>query len=226
MTETLAHETIHVLMGRVMADVGAVAKSERNSQQGFNFRGIDGVLNAVGPAMRKHGVFPVARLIHCDTQTVEVGQKRTQMAHVTLRVDYQFHGPAGDHVHTEVVAEAMDSGDKTVSKAWSVALRTALLQVFAIPTDEPDPDGQSYERSPTRDLPAEAQRIANESEAATSLDEVKAVWRNASSSDLLDVDVTDPLGEIVPLRDLLKARGDALQVNDEPEEVDEPEAAQ
>jgi hypothetical protein len=46
-----------------------------------------------------------------------------------------------------VLGEAMDSGDKAVAKAMSVAFRIALLQALALPTDEPDPDSYSYERS-------------------------------------------------------------------------------
>jgi hypothetical protein len=41
----------------------------------------------------------------------------------------------------------MDSGDKAVPKAMSVAFRTALLQALALPTDEPDPDASTYERA-------------------------------------------------------------------------------
>ncbi len=40
----------------VMGDVGAVKKDGRNQQQNFNFRGIDAVVNALSPAMRKHGL--------------------------------------------------------------------------------------------------------------------------------------------------------------------------
>ncbi|STD70275.1 ERF family protein [Corynebacterium renale] len=43
---------IHVALARVMADVKAVGKSGYNSHQNYNFRGIDGVMNGVGPALR------------------------------------------------------------------------------------------------------------------------------------------------------------------------------
>jgi hypothetical protein len=69
------------------------------------------------------------------------------MSHVILKVSYTFIGQANDTIETIVLAEAMDSGDKAVSKAMSVAFRTALLQSLALPTDEPDPDTSSYERS-------------------------------------------------------------------------------
>lgn len=45
----------------VASDVGAVGKDGINQAQKFKFRGIDAVVNAVSPAMRRHGlvIFPV-----------------------------------------------------------------------------------------------------------------------------------------------------------------------
>lgn len=42
-----------------MKEVGAIAKKDKNQAQGFNFRGIDSVVNAVSPALQKHGVIVV-----------------------------------------------------------------------------------------------------------------------------------------------------------------------
>ena len=156
--------TIHAALAAVMADVGAVAKRDRNEAQGFSFRGIDAVVNAVGPSLRAHGVLTIPRVEDAHYDTIEVGRNRSLMRQCTLRVRWEFHGPAGDHIDAVVVAEAMDSGDKATSKAHSVAYRTALLQVLCIPTDEPDADAAAYERSEAQAsvIPAEtAQRIAD-----------------------------------------------------------------
>lgn len=139
--------TIQQALAAVMNDVQAVRKADRNASQGFNFRGIDAVVNAVGPALRTHGVIVMPEVQSYDYDTVEIGKNRTQMGHVRLSVTYRFHGPAGDFLEAHVVGEAMDSGDKATAKAMSVAFRTALLQALALPTDEPDPDASSYERA-------------------------------------------------------------------------------
>ena len=141
-------ETIHQRLIAVMQEVQSVGKTERNQQQGFNFRGIDAVVNAVGPAFRKHGVFVLPSVREFHHGVVEVGAKRTPMGHVRLMTEFTFTGLGGDFVSTIVASEAMDSGDKATAKAMSVGLRTALLQVLALPTDEPDPDASSYERAP------------------------------------------------------------------------------
>jgi len=139
--------TIQTAMAAVMADVQSVAKSDRNTHQNFSFRGIDAVLNAVGPVLRRHGVVVLPEVLSHSFETVEVGQKRSLMGHVIVHVAYTFVGPEGDSLRTVVLGEAMDSGDKAVPKAMSVAFRTALLQALALPTDEPDPDASTYERS-------------------------------------------------------------------------------
>ena len=137
--------TVHQALSKVMADVQAVRKDSKNQAQRFNFRGIDAVMNAVGPALRKHGVtiLPEEVDVHRSNGTTSSGK---QTAEVVVKVTYRVYGPAGDSIHGKVAAEAMDFGDKAIAKAMSVAYRTFLLQALTIPTDEPDPDSESYER--------------------------------------------------------------------------------
>lgn len=141
---------VHEALAAVMAEVTHVGKTGKNTHQGYNFRGIDGVLNAVGPALRNHGVLVMPELLSYEAAQVEVGSKRTLQREVTVQVKYLFVGPAGDSLAVVVPGEAMDSGDKATSKAMSVAMRTALIQALALPTDEPDPDESSFERAPAQ----------------------------------------------------------------------------
>ena len=46
-------------LSEVMKAVGGIAKKDRNQSQGFNFRGIDSVVNAVSPQLQKFGVVVV-----------------------------------------------------------------------------------------------------------------------------------------------------------------------
>jgi hypothetical protein len=135
-------------LSAIMAEVGAVRKGDYNQGQRFNFRGIDAVVNAVSPALRRHGVVVTPDVQSFDYGTVEIGKNRTPMGHVRVIVKYTFTAGDGSSLTATVPGEAMDSGDKATAKAMSVAFRTALLQALALPTDEPDPDSQSYERAP------------------------------------------------------------------------------
>lgn len=138
--------TVHEAVLAVMKDVQAVGKTGVNRDQHYNFRGVDAVVNAVGPAMRQHNL-----LVLPGAETVEVERYQTKsqtiMKNATVRCTWTVRGPAGDEFKITTFGEAADSGDKAVTKAQSVAWRVALIQLFAIPTDEPDPDEQHYERA-------------------------------------------------------------------------------
>ena len=128
----------------VMAEVQGVAKKDKNTAQGFNFRGIDAVLNAVGPAFRKHGGYITQSIVSVDYSTM-TAKNGGSLNIVRAIVRFNIFGSEGEPVTGDVAAEAFDSGDKATAKVMSVALRTFLLQVLILPTDEPDPDSQSYE---------------------------------------------------------------------------------
>lgn len=134
---------IHDALASVMADVDHVAKRDRNEHQRFLFRGIDAVVNAVGPALRKHSVVVVPRIQHVDYELVHTSTGKPATA-CRVIVTYAFFATDGSSIEATVAGEAWDSGDKATPKAMSVAFRTALLQALALPTDEPDPDASAY----------------------------------------------------------------------------------
>lgn len=137
---------VHAALSAVMGDVQAVRKGDRNEVQGFNFRGIDAVVNAVGPALRAHGVIVLPRVLARHAETYQTRNGAT-MKNVAVEVEFTFVGPDGSTLTCSALGEAADAGDKATSKAHSVAFRTALLQALCIPTDEPDPDASTHERA-------------------------------------------------------------------------------
>lgn len=144
---------IHQALMNVMAEITHVPKDGYNKQQDFNFRGIDGVLNAVGPAFRKHGILPIPEVTSVDS-TSYTTKNGTVMTRSVVRVNYEFRGPAGDCCTARgIPGESADSGDKSVSKAMSVAYRTALIQVLALPTHEADPDADTEEKEAAQATP-------------------------------------------------------------------------
>lgn len=144
-----AKPTVVEAWADVMAEVTAVAKDGKYDagKTRYNFRGIDGVMNAVGPALRKHRVIVTPTVLEAQYREVEVGANRTLSRECTVKVRYTVRGPAGDSFDSEVIGEALDSSDKGTAKATSVAYRIFLLQSLTIPTHEPDPDESRYERA-------------------------------------------------------------------------------
>jgi hypothetical protein len=192
-------------MTEVMRSVTSVAKKDRNEAQGFSFRGIDAAINAVGPALREHGVVVVPIVELSEYSTVEVGRNRNQMGYVRVTVTYRWYGPDGSYIDTRTIGEAMDSGDKAAPKAMSVAFRTALLQALALPTDEPDPDSHTYERAPAVDVNALRARALS----AGTRDELTAIWHEAGKVVRAEP-VTNETGDLEELGALIKRRGSLL----------------
>ena len=135
---------IEQALSAVMADVREVKKTGRNEAQKYDFRGVDAVVNAVGPALRAHEVLVLPHVDHIEYEKVPSSSGKNMMS-VRVIVTYTFVGPMGDSLAATVAGEAFDSGDKATAKAMSVAFRIALLQALALPTDDIDPDAQTYE---------------------------------------------------------------------------------
>jgi hypothetical protein len=150
MPENEAVPTIHEALAAVMAEVQSIGKDSTNVQQNYRFRGVDAVVNAVGPAFRNNRVIclPISAEHSSEHYTTKGG---ANMRGVTVIAGFRFYGPAGDYIDAQVSGEASDAGDKATPKAHSVAYRTMLLQALCIPTGDPDPDSESHERAPRRE---------------------------------------------------------------------------
>ena len=127
----------------VMADINAIGKDRRNQQQGFQFRGIDDVMNELHGSLAKCGVFVLPNVLE-ETRTTGKTARGGDMFYTRLKIKFGFYAEDGSHVDAVVIGEAMDTGDKASNKALSIGLKYAMLQVFCIPTeDEKDPDAVS-----------------------------------------------------------------------------------
>ena len=127
----------------VMADINAIGKDRRNQQQGFQFRGIDDVMNELHSSLAKCGVFVLPNVLE-ETRTTGKTARGGDMFYTRLKIKFGFYAEDGSHVDAVVIGEAMDTGDKASNKALSIGLKYAMLQVFCIPTeDEKDPDAVS-----------------------------------------------------------------------------------
>lgn len=140
--------TVVEALAAVMEEVRGVGKDGFHDAPGakFKFRGIDAVVNAVGPALRKHRVVVVPQLVSIDHRDVLTSSGKNARETCVV-VKYVWTGPDASTLETVVPGEAMDSGDKGTAKAMSVAFRIALLQALCLPTDDTDPDQSVYERA-------------------------------------------------------------------------------
>jgi len=134
------------LMIEVMRRVTYVGKDQQNTEGGrYYFRGIDDVVNALGPAMRDVGILCLPSVEWSERQNTKTTRGK-DTRETLVRTRYTFTGPRGDSISVVTEGESLDAGDKGTAKAQTVAWRIALIQSFALPTDEPDPDSFTYER--------------------------------------------------------------------------------
>lgn len=177
----------------VMADIGAIGKDKKNAQQGFKYRGVDDVMNALQPVMVQHGLFVVPEII--DQKREERQTNRGgNLIYSVCTVRYTFYAKDGSSVQCVVVGEGMDSGDKATNKAMSIAFKYACFQVFCIPTEEmKDPDAEVHTVAP-REEPKIAAATAKANEVKKLLVKISGdktiaqqVWNEQYKQDAGDI---------------------------------------
>ena len=140
----MADAKIYKAISDVMAEIGAVGKGKK-SQQGYMYRGIDAVMNAINPALVKHRVFIVPEILE-QTREERNSKNGGLIIYSVCRIRYRFYADDGSYIETIVIGEGMDSSDKATNKAMSIAFKYACFQVFCIPTEEMvDPDAEGHE---------------------------------------------------------------------------------
>ena len=136
---------IYKKMCAILKDVEYIKKDKKNVMQGFMFRGIDDMYNALHDLFAKHEVFicsDVLELTREERQTAKGGN----LIYTILKIRFTFYTIDGSQVESIMIGEAMDSGDKSANKAMSTALKYALMQAFLIPTEElKDSDSETYQ---------------------------------------------------------------------------------
>lgn len=136
-----------------------IGKDKKNEQQGYRFRGIDDVYNALAPALVQHGLVVLPRVL-----SREVTERETRnggvLFYVVVNVEFDLIAVADGSRHTiRTYGEAMDSGDKATNKALSAAYKYAMFQTFCVPTEGTAEDADAQTHEPAAKTPAAAQPV-------------------------------------------------------------------
>ena len=192
---------VYQAIGAVSAAMSkeGIAKARNNQAQGYKFRGIDDVLNALSAALVDAGLVILPRCVErivVERQTAKGGA----IFNITCRVEFDLVSTEDGSKHTvSTYGEAMDSADKATNKAMSAAYKYLALLVFCIPTEanaDTDADFSTHEvagaapqtNAPDMSPKARAQRITmgvNDGDAAGAAEvmngwsdtERNAVWK-------------------------------------------------
>jgi hypothetical protein len=169
-----------------LAKVG-IAKSQRNKDQGYSFRGIDQVYNALAPLLAQYKLVILPKVLSREVRehTFNKGGKGSAVA---LTVEYQFVSAEDNSCISVVsVGEGLDSSDKATNKAFSAAYKYAVMQAFAIPIEgTPDADSETpeSESAPVHDGPSPVGETGTQAGfTAADLERVKQRLRAAKMSE-------------------------------------------
>lgn len=189
-----------------------ISKGRKNAQQGYSFRGIDDVYNALSEILARHGLCILPT--YSEREVVERATKSGgALFYTTLRGQFDLVSTEDGSRHTiTTYGEAMDSADKSTNKAMSAALKYACLQAFMIPTEgDNDADAKTPEVAPRAPEPS-----APKGDGVSGSEKQRAmIW--AIASKLWTADAREQLEAIcqrrgwpVSSRELSKAQASAM----------------
>jgi hypothetical protein len=137
---------IYEKLAAIQQDINPIGKNQKNTGQGFMFRGVDAVYNALHPLLAKHEVFTTSKIINAIREEKQTKNGGTVIYSISGYRNLHFTPTDGSNVSTQARGEGMDSGDKASNKAMAVAHKYALTQTFTIPYEGMvDPDAESHE---------------------------------------------------------------------------------
>ena len=127
---------IYQRMASIMKATKAIAKGQKNEQQGFMFRGIDDIMNELHSIFADNEVFIIPEVVNYEVQekisekTYQGQTKKSITYYTRATIRHHFATTDGSEIVTTTIGEAMDNGDKGMNKAMSIALKYALLQLL------------------------------------------------------------------------------------------------
>lgn len=187
---------VHLAWLRVRREIRTISKGSEYNERGtrYNYRAADTVVQYFGPITIKHGV----NVLPFKTET-SYGSKQTKsgstMRECSVLVTWHIIGPKGDVLVTQTAGEALDTSDKSTTKAQTVALRNLLLNGGLIPTGERDPDADRIERgieAPPRSAESYRDEILDKK---TSAARIQQIGYEVSNARMLQSKVQNETGE-------------------------------
>jgi len=174
--------SVYQAINRVQAALAkqGITKDRRNQQQGYNFRGIDDVFNALSPLLAENGLCILPRILSRQCEERQTAKGGT-LFYVTVEAEFDFVSSEDGSKHTvRTFGEAMDSGDKATNKAMSAAYKYAAFQAFAIPTEgDHDADAQTHQVAVKTEKPFDLAAALDWICKAANIEQIKQRGRQA-----------------------------------------------
>jgi len=179
-------------MPLVRHDVGYIGKTKdrltnpgaNNAKVMYTFRGIDDVLNYIGPILVKHGITPVPMFDNHHVEVLNIaggdgGSRSITLATVRLRLF--LYAPDGSAVCYVTNGEGREFGDdKSTAKAQTMAFKIAGFLGLMVPVS---PDGLEDSDAAGEPHKTDSEGVSTRAPSATRPEDVGAnrskVWMSA-----------------------------------------------
>jgi len=190
-------------LAEVFRRVQPIAKGRQAEQKagGYSFRGIDDVYAALHDLFAEVGLVVLPSTIgrEREQRPRSSGSGYNYVTHVHVRL--RFLAADGSSEELDGWGEGADTGDKSTGKAYSQAIKSALLAAFLIPTeasaaDDPERTNSEASRAFSPQEVERASRALAAAREATTFDALVNVRRR--SVELLAVPLTAE-GVLAPL---------------------------
>jgi hypothetical protein len=129
--------SVYQAISNVTAELArsGIGKTKRNAAQGFSYRGVDDVMQALAWALPRCGLVMLPRVVG-RTERAAPSKSGGTIYSVILDVEWDLVSVVdGSRTVVRVHGEAMDAGDKATTKALSAAYKYAAVLAFSIPLE-------------------------------------------------------------------------------------------
>jgi hypothetical protein len=183
-----AHVYVAISAVTLAMSKAGISKSKNNATQGYKFRGIDEVYNALSSVLADNKLCVLPRVLSREAVERQSGNGKP-LYYVAVEVEFDLVSAIDGSKHViRTIGEAMDSADKATNKAMSAAMKYACLMAFQIPTEgDNDADAHTPEPAARKAPPASAPQLTREQIDPLVEHYVSTIDKAAAVSDLMAV---------------------------------------
>jgi len=145
-------DTLIVKLNKAMRTMGSIAKSGKMTEGGknYNYMQADDIFGKLQDALFDAGIAIIPN-IKSATFTDVVSKSGSTGRHVVIDMEFQITDGT-DSMQSDWISEAIDYGDKAITKAGTLGRKYFIISLFQLATgdskDDPDSDNQEGSRVP------------------------------------------------------------------------------
>lgn len=176
---------LYAAMCAASAEMHAVAKSGRNDFHNYDYATEADITQAVRPILARHGLCWFPSVVEHTSEALPNSKRGERLSTVTMEIVW-CHSSGGT-MTTRWVGQGADAGDKGYYKAYTGAIKYALLKTFMIPTgDDPEQEAPTPPPVKPKREERESSTIRPQRPAAARAEVVSRVRGALAGTDLQD----------------------------------------